>query len=140
MKPRQLDRPGPVTGPDTGRMAGLTTGTWVALTLLAAVHGPVAAQGFQCAPVLPSSSGAPAYGPVAPQRCEGFFDRTVSQPFIELVSLTRGVMGPGAADGPLQIHGTKARSSRSSTSACSPRPTTTPSPPTSSRKTPACAA
>jgi hypothetical protein len=46
---------------------------------------------FKCAALRPSASRSPPYGPIANQtRCEGFFEKTVSQPFLELVSLTRG--------------------------------------------------
>ncbi len=49
------------------------------------------AQTFECAALKPSTSSSPAYRAVPGQaRCEGFFEKTVSQPFIELVSLTRG--------------------------------------------------
>ena len=49
------------------------------------------AQAFDCAPVKPATGRKPSYGWTADRsRCEGFFERTVSQPFIELVSLTRG--------------------------------------------------
>lgn len=45
---------------------------------------------FQCAPLLPSASRAPPYSRVpGKERCEGYFEQTVSQPFIELLSLTR---------------------------------------------------
>ena len=51
----------------------------------------LAARGFDCPNVTPSSSRMPVYAPLRdPTRCEGFFERTVSQPFVELVSLTRG--------------------------------------------------
>lgn len=65
------------------------------------------AQGFVCAPLQPSTSSAPAYRSVPGQaRCEGFFERSVSQPFIELVSLTRGAPpAAGATPEPaLEIH------------------------------------
>ena len=62
----------------------------VALVLYGAAAS-AAAQGFECARLAPSTSRAPAYAAVAGQaRCEGFFERKVSQPFIEIVSLTRG--------------------------------------------------
>ena len=58
------------------------------------------AQAFQCAALKPSSSLAPGYASVPGQaRCEGFFEKTVSQPFIELLSLTRGAP-PSAAAAP----------------------------------------
>lgn len=69
--------------------------------LLGSAAASVAAQTFDCAPLAPSSSRAPGYAAQAGQaRCEGFFERKVSQPFIEIVSLTRGAL-PGAQ--PLQL-------------------------------------
>lgn len=69
------------------------------LLALAGLAGPV--QAFECARVQPSSSRMPAYRPVPDAaRCEGFYERTVSQPFVELVSLTRGPVQAAAA-GPL---------------------------------------
>ncbi len=59
---------------------------------IATVMQPLAAQAapFQCAPVLPSASRAPPYSRVpGKELCEGYFEQTVSQPFIELLSLTR---------------------------------------------------
>jgi hypothetical protein len=63
-----------------------------ALLVVGIVLGsPLMAHGFDCPPITPSTARQPAYGPVADRsRCEGFFDKTVSQPFLELVSLTRG--------------------------------------------------
>jgi len=59
------------------------------------------AQRFECAPLSPSSSRTPAYALLAdPDRCEGFFERKVSQPFLEIVSLTRGAVTAGT---PLQL-------------------------------------
>ncbi len=86
---------------------------WVGV-VAAMVSADAQAQAFQCAALKPSSSLAPAYASVPGQaRCEGFFEKTVSQPFIELLSLTRGVppAGPAApaasaasaASAPLQI-------------------------------------
>jgi hypothetical protein len=64
-----------------------------------------AAQAFECPDVKPSASRDPAYARAqGPSRCEGFFDRTVSQPFIELVSLTRGPW-PAAATAPVELLG-----------------------------------
>lgn len=57
-----------------------------------AVSQPLAAPAapFQCAPVLPSVSRTPPYARVpGKELCEGYFEQTVSQPFIELLSLTR---------------------------------------------------
>lgn len=69
-----------------------STGLLVALAL-AGFIGPEAVAAdtsFRCAPVLPSATREPAYGRVAGEaRCEGYYDQTVSQPFIELLSLTR---------------------------------------------------
>lgn len=68
------------------------------------------AQGFECAALKPSSSRLPAYASVPDKtRCEGFFEKTVSQPFIELVSLTRGAPPAGLAAAPLELR-TDARS------------------------------
>lgn len=75
----------------------------VTLLCSAALATPTQAAGaFECAPLQPSATRSPAYRSVAGQaRCEGFFDKTVSQPFIELLSLTRGPLPPaGAASAP----------------------------------------
>lgn len=54
--------------------------------------GPAHAQEFRCAALRPSSSQQPAYAAVpGAARCEGYFEQSVSQPFLELVSLTRGM-------------------------------------------------
>jgi len=56
------------------------------------------AQEFRCAAVQPSRLQQPPYQRLPGQaRCEGFFERNVSQPFVELVSLTRGLPDPAAA-------------------------------------------
>ena len=70
-----------------------------------AVAAGAQAQAFQCAALKPSSSRAPAYGGVTGQsRCEGFFEKTVSQPFIELLSLTRGALPSASAPpAPLEV-------------------------------------
>lgn len=69
----------------------------VALALCVAASAAVAER-LECAPLSPSSSRVPAYAVRAdPDRCEGFFERTVSQPFIEIVSLTRGVVPAGTS-------------------------------------------
>lgn len=77
------------------------------LALVLFASATCGAQAFECAPLKPSTSRVPAYRPVPDQaRCEGFFDRRVSQPFIELVSLTRGPW-PAAGDATLsalEIH------------------------------------
>ena len=83
---------------------------WVGV-VAAMVSADAQAQAFQCAALKPSSSLAPAYASVPGQaRCEGFFEKTVSQPFIELLSLTRGAppaapaaSAASAASAPLQI-------------------------------------
>lgn len=66
------------------------------MRLFALMFGCVAAwsiasaQDFQCAPLLPSASQLPGYSRISgQQRCEGFFRQSVSQPFVELVSVTR---------------------------------------------------
>ena len=54
-----------------------------------------AAADFRCAELKPSDTREPAYKRVPGQvRCEGFYDQHVSQPFIELVSLTTGTPVP----------------------------------------------
>ncbi len=71
-------------------MANRTFALALALALCSAA---AVAQRFECAPLSPSSSRVPAYGVLAdPVRCEGFFERKVSQPFLEIVSLTRGAV------------------------------------------------
>lgn len=71
-----------------------------ALWLAAAAQGQAQAQDPECARLRPSQRSQPAYAPAAdPPRCEGFFDRNVSQPFLELVSLTSAPPGALAADG-----------------------------------------
>lgn len=54
---------------------------------------------FQCAPLVASTARQPAYG-AAPgqQRCEGFYVKNVSQPFLEVVSLTRSAPGSSSVD------------------------------------------
>lgn len=69
-----------------------------------AALGLHAAQGqapvFQCPSLVASTVRQPAYAPVPGQsRCEGFFVKNVSQPFIELVSLTQAAPGSWAAAG-----------------------------------------
>lgn len=89
------------------------TAQGVVATVLVLLTGTCAAvaQGFECAPLAPSSARSPVYRMVVGQsRCEGFFDKTVSQPFLELVSLTRGlplatpIVGTGVTAGVLEIH------------------------------------
>jgi hypothetical protein len=61
---------------------------------------------FQCAALVPNTVQLPAYGPVAGEaRCEGFYVKNVSQPFIEVVSLTREPPGSwsAGAEGVLQF-------------------------------------
>jgi hypothetical protein len=54
---------------------------------------------FQCAPLLASKARQPAYGAVpGQQRCEGFYEKNVSQPFLELISLTRSPPGSWTID------------------------------------------
>lgn len=81
-------------------MPGQVRAATFAILVLAAAAAP--AQSFDCAPLKPSSFSSPAYRIVPGQaRCEGFFEKTVSQPFIELVSLTRGpAPAPGATPAP----------------------------------------
>jgi hypothetical protein len=73
---------------------------------VAAMQLALAQSEFRCAPLLPSASRSPPYTRVAgEERCEGYFDQTVSQPFVELLSLTRHRPDaqPRAASQPLQI-------------------------------------
>lgn len=68
--------------------------------------GLAAAADFHCADLKPSDARQPAYQRVAGQpRCEGFYERNVSQPFIELVSLTATAPPQDAA--PLEISGSR---------------------------------
>ncbi len=70
----------------------------VAAVALAVTSAAAVAQSFECAPLAPSASRTPVYKKLAdPARCEGFFERKVSQPFLEIVSLTRGVVPAGTA-------------------------------------------
>ncbi len=74
-----------------------------ALAAVACMAAPAMAADFQCAALKPSASKQPAYARVANQpRCEGFYDRNVSQPFIELVSLTSGAL-PSAEAQAMQL-------------------------------------
>ncbi|NRR30225.1 hypothetical protein HSX11_08480 [Oxalobacteraceae bacterium] len=80
----------------------------LALALLLAATPPGLAQGpaFRCAPLLPSASRKPAYARVPKEeRCEGYYEQTVSQAFIELLSLTMQRLDtlPSSADGVLRI-------------------------------------
>ena len=77
----------------------------VGLGVLLATGLAVAAD-FRCADLKPSDDRQPAYQRVAGQpRCEGFYVRNVSQPFIELISLTAAA--PPAEASPLQISGSR---------------------------------
>jgi hypothetical protein len=52
-----------------------------------------------CARLQPSQARQPAYAAAAdPPRCEGFYEKNVSQPFVELVSLTRAPPGTLGTD------------------------------------------
>lgn len=63
----------------------------VTFAMLIATVTATSAQNFECAPLQPSTARTPAYAKLPGQpRCEGFYERSVSQPFVELVSLTRG--------------------------------------------------
>ena len=71
-----------------------------AAAALAFAGGPVRAQAttFQCPALVASTARQPAYRPVPGQpRCEGFYVKNVSQPFVELVSLTQAAPGSWAA-------------------------------------------
>jgi hypothetical protein len=70
---------------------------------------------FRCASVQPSASRSPAYARVgAEERCEGYFEQTVSQPFVELLSLTRHRPDaqPGSLAGPWRIRAAASRPSQ----------------------------
>jgi hypothetical protein len=71
--------------------------------------GVATAADFRCAELKPSDTRQPPYQRVAGQlRCEGFYDRNVSQPFVELVSLTAAA--PRTQDGTtLQISASRRR-------------------------------
>ena len=84
-------------------VTAFTAFTAITALLLA---GPLtaSAQEFRCAPLQPSQAQQPPYQRVPGQaRCEGFFARNVSQPFVELVSLTRDVRDPTSAATAFQI-------------------------------------
>ncbi|MDR7297152.1 hypothetical protein J2X16_002499 [Pelomonas aquatica] len=71
-----------------------------AAAALVLAGGPALAQAttFQCPALVASTARQPAYRPVPGQpRCEGFYVKNVSQPFVELVSLTQAVPGSWAA-------------------------------------------
>jgi hypothetical protein len=73
---------------------------WSASMLLLCAAAQAQPEPFQCAPLVASKSRQPAYGPApGQQRCEGFYDKNVSQPFLELVSLTRSPPGSWTVDG-----------------------------------------
>lgn len=82
--------------------AALGLGLFFGAGMLFAPASALAAE-FRCADLKPSDSRQPAYQRIAGQvRCEGFYDRNVSQPFIELVSLT-ATAPPTQEGAPLQI-------------------------------------
>jgi hypothetical protein len=59
---------------------------------------------FECEPLAASALNQPPYGPAhSPQRCEGYFQKNVSQAFVEIVSLTRSPPGAVAANGEGQL-------------------------------------
>jgi hypothetical protein len=59
---------------------------------------------FECEPLAASAMSQPPYGPAhSPQRCEGYFQKNVSQAFVEIVSLTRSPPGAVAANGEGQL-------------------------------------
>ncbi|WP_296443061.1 hypothetical protein [Rhodoferax sp. UBA5149] len=76
--------------------------------LLVSASVPAQTDRFQCAPLVPSKARQPAYGAAPGQpRCEGFYEKNVSQPFLELVSLTRSAPGSLTVDaeGRLSLRG-----------------------------------
>ncbi|MDN3921238.1 hypothetical protein [Roseateles violae] len=81
--------------PSTGLLLRRGLAAAAGLCLLTAAQ----AQAPACARLQPAQGRQPAYAPASdPPRCEGFFERNVSQPFLELVSLTRAPPGSLAAD------------------------------------------
>lgn len=73
----------------------------IGLALWLAGLGAWAAE-FRCADLQPSASQTPVYQRIAGQpRCEGFYARNVSQPFVELVSLT--LSAPPRSPGVLEL-------------------------------------
>jgi hypothetical protein len=62
----------------------------VVLAAMACTHNVCAADtGFTCARVVPSEIYQPPYGRIGDSNvCEGYYDKTVSRPFFELISLT----------------------------------------------------
>lgn len=81
---------------------------WLIGWLMAGTAAAAQPAAFQCASLLASQSRQPAYGPVAGEtRCEGFYEKNVSQPFLEVVSLTRSPPGSWAVDseGRLNLRG-----------------------------------
>lgn len=87
------------------RHPALWPASWCLLASAAVAAPP---ERFECAALVAATSRQPAYGPVPGEpRCEGFYVRNVSQPFVELVSLTRSPPGslPVDADGRLTLRG-----------------------------------
>jgi len=75
-----------------------------AIVMLWLAASQAGAEPFACAPLVASASRHPAYGPVSDRsRCEGFYEKNVSQPFLELVSLTRSPPGVANADEDRQL-------------------------------------
>lgn len=57
------------------------------------------AEHFACPPLVASTTRQPPYASIpGQQRCEGFYVKNVSQPFLELVSLTRSWPGSWSTD------------------------------------------
>jgi hypothetical protein len=93
-------------------MHSLWCGRSVRVLVLPLLALPAQAQPPPCTGVAPSGVRQPAYKPATgPARCEGFYERNVSQPFVELVSLTRSAPGTLAADaqGQLRLRGPQQR-------------------------------
>lgn len=89
---REVEHLGNVAQCNTSRSRSATR--WVELLLIlfgsACAHLSHGANGdFSCAKVTPSELYTPKYGRLGDSDvCEGYYDKTVSRPFIELVSLT----------------------------------------------------
>ena len=80
--------------------------TWACLLVLWASFAQAQPAPFECAPLQGSQARQPVYARVAGEaRCEGFYQKNVSQPFLQLVSLTRAPPGevPADAEGRLSL-------------------------------------
>lgn len=93
--------------PQVPRAAGAVRRGVQALVALGLGAAQAQVPPFQCPALVASTVRQPAYGPVPGQpRCEGFYVKNVSQPFVELVSLTQAAPGSWAA-GPLALRASR---------------------------------